>query len=293
MFTASPEEKDSWVKTIGDAIERSHKDLLSTAFSGFESNESDGSKIFQKMREEENTRKRSEKALEMLQSEVHYVESLNIIHENFINPLIQAAHSNYPILPETDCTTLFATVQAILKAHSSFLPKLKGRVDAWQSNALLGDIFLELVVDVFKLYERYVVEYNSNLESIEKFMGTSIHFATFLVQKEKDKKLKLTELMGVPLKRLPKYYLDLEELVSFTADSHPDSEKLKVVASRFQEHLAKEASSKNLIRTASKAVMGGSPAGPRRTGSKSGSNPPSINLSPKQSRNSSIYLKKT
>jgi len=275
------------VRSISEAIEKSHKDLLSTAFSNFDKNESEGSKLFQKMRDEDNTKKRSEKALEMLQSEHQYVDQLNNVVTNFVKPMREVATTHYPILSESQVNALFSTLEAIHKAHSNFLQRMTPRVNSWDTSSMMGDIFLELVVDSFKLYEKYVAEYTPNVETIEGLMISSVHFATFLVQKEREGKMSLTEVMGIPLKMLPKYYLDLEEFSSFTGENHPDYEKLKVVIVRFSEHLAKEQmNKKELIRGFS--AKGLQVQQPQRKSSSSNAFPPSPTQGTKSSPPSSI-----
>jgi len=238
QFTSLPEEKDSWIRILSDTIEKAHKDLLNTAFSGYEKKSSEGSRQFQKLQVEENTRRRSELALEIKESEAEYTEKLEIVVSQFYDPINNLVNSSYPILPAADTVSLFSSLPQLFKLHTNFLKNLEKRVDTWDPNeSMLGDLFLELIVDCLKVYAQYIENHPKSLEVLERSMANQIHFAAYVVQKEKDLKMSLMDLLEKPLRRLPHYYLILEELLQYTAETHSDSEKLKIVIGRLKEHV--------------------------------------------------------
>lgn len=101
---------------------------------GFEQADSEGSKQFQKIREEENKRKRSEAALHILKQEKEYVESLGVIvqvcydslplmtFQYFLIPLREAASTpNTLIIPMNDIVDIFSNIEPIYKTHSEYI----------------------------------------------------------------------------------------------------------------------------------------------------------------------------
>eukprot|EP00027_Filamoeba_sp_ATCC50430_P015669 CAMPEP_0168566246 /NCGR_PEP_ID=MMETSP0413-20121227/14312_1 /TAXON_ID=136452 /ORGANISM="Filamoeba nolandi, Strain NC-AS-23-1" /LENGTH=847 /DNA_ID=CAMNT_0008598243 /DNA_START=54 /DNA_END=2597 /DNA_ORIENTATION=- len=243
-FTAAPEEKESWIKILNETIEQSQKDLLSTAFSGYEKNDSEGSKQFQQLRVEENIRKRSESAAAMRDSEKEYLDSLNIAMHKFYEPIQKSTETQYPILSPADINSIFCTLPQIHKAHTNFFKNLDKRVNTWDNNTTIGDLYLELVIDIMKAYSMFFDNYPTAMETLETTMGNSIHFATFIVTNEKELKITLTSLLEKPLKRLAVYYLNLEEIQQYTLDSHPDLPHLKTVITRLREYLDQQKQNK-------------------------------------------------
>jgi hypothetical protein len=75
-------------------------------------------------------------------------------------------------------------------------------------------------------------------------MTNSLHFATFIIQREKESGVSLTTLLEQPLKRLSNYYLTLEEFQLSTPENHPDYDKLKQVLIRLKEQLQQQYTSK-------------------------------------------------
>jgi hypothetical protein len=236
---ASPEEKESWQKSIQDAIEKSQKDLLNTAFKGFEKKDSEGSKQFQKLQEEEELTKRSELAVQIKVSESDYLKILDTIIDIFYSPLNRAANGNYPIISHEDINQIFSVLPNLQKQHSDFYKSVENRVNVWDNSSTLGDLFLELIVNSLKLYSQYLENHPLAMNVIDKNM-TKTQFATFIVETEKQHKISLNDLLRKPLERLAQYYLTLEELKQYTSTNHPDNEKLSVVIARLKEHLEQQ-----------------------------------------------------
>jgi len=236
LFTAENEEKDSWIRNLEDGIDQAQKALLSTAFSGHEQKDSEGSKQFQKLREEENLRKRSEMAVRILNSEKLYVENLKNIVQIFIEPFQAAAVGNYPIIPSEDIQSIFYNIDQIYKAHLPFVDSLQKRVDTFEVNSTtLGDLFYEHDVNILKLYNLYIENHPSAVETLYENMTSELNFAAFVVQAEKDHKINLESILDLPIKKISSYYLEFQELHQYTPDTHPDYNKLKLVVARLKE----------------------------------------------------------
>jgi len=232
-FSALQEEKDIWIKAVHDAIQDAQKDLLSSAFEGVEKKESEGSVQFQEMIKEETTRKRSEIASRIVADEKQYTDSLEYVVEKLINPLRSAVDGKNLILSVDEIDSVFSNFFWIYNAHSRFLERLEHRVRTWDSESgKLGDLFNEHVDAILKLYATYTDSRPKSQSSSDRCFNANLIWAAFIVQHEKDNKISLKELLDKPLKRLPQYYLLIQEMLSYTVPANPDYNLLKSVTSK-------------------------------------------------------------
>jgi len=160
------------------------------------------------------------------------------MHKIFYSPLV-ASTSSYPIISTDEVHTIFFNIDQIYKQHQMFVENLNKRVDSWELNtSTLGDLFYEHDVNVLKLYNQYIDNFPFSSSYIDECMTSNLNFTAFIVQAEKDNKVKLPALLELPLKQLPKYYIELQELFNYTADSHSDHAKLKLIIARLKEQTA-------------------------------------------------------
>eukprot|EP01119_Soliformovum_irregulare_P010074 TRINITY_DN2453_c0_g1_i2.p1 TRINITY_DN2453_c0_g1~~TRINITY_DN2453_c0_g1_i2.p1 ORF type:complete len:258 (+),score=70.78 TRINITY_DN2453_c0_g1_i2:342-1115(+) len=195
------------------------------------------------LRAEASVRRRSEMAVTIMSSESAWVQVLKILIEKFFDPIKNAVDTPYPILPQGDFAEIFMNADAIYKAHKEFLAKLSTRVNTWDANSTLGDLFLEMLVNCIKLYDFYIDRYPIALDKLDMCISSSVTFATFCLQREGEEKVTLSELLEHPLKRLSKYVLLLQELRQYTADT-PDHDKVNVVLTRLNEHFERHQTEK-------------------------------------------------
>jgi len=225
-------EKESWINSVIDAIDRSKDVLLGSAFSdGIESHQGTGTQ-FEQFREDIHKQKRSLMATRILESEKQYVETLKKTIQLFQEPIQKAAPSPYPILSERDVIDIFINLKTIYNTHINFVAKLQPRVESWSESSLLGDLFLSHVVEIIVLYETYAENYPTSVKVNLDKMHNNVNFMTFLVQTETENKVSLNDLLEKPLKQMSNYYLLLEELSSYTFASHEDKETVRVVLER-------------------------------------------------------------
>jgi hypothetical protein len=74
------------------------------------------------------------------------------------------------------------------------------------------------------LYQRYLFNYPKATRKLDEASQASPHWVMFLVQTETDNKVSLIALLEQPVKKLTRYFLQLEELLQFTDDTHPGFE---------------------------------------------------------------------
>ncbi len=61
-----------------------------------------------------------------------------------------------------------------------------------------------------KLYTQYIENFPVSAAFIEEAMTSNLNFTAFVVQAEKDNKVKFSALLELPLKKLPHYYIELQ-----------------------------------------------------------------------------------
>eukprot|EP01117_Protostelium_nocturnum_P006478 TRINITY_DN2334_c0_g1_i1.p1 TRINITY_DN2334_c0_g1~~TRINITY_DN2334_c0_g1_i1.p1 ORF type:complete len:1143 (-),score=430.50 TRINITY_DN2334_c0_g1_i1:283-3711(-) len=228
------DEKESWTRAIAEAVEKSQKELLNSAFAGHELKDSEGSKQFKENRDEEYRKKCHQIVKDILKSEQEYVELLSIILETFYEPL---RSSNPPLLTNDQSRIIFSSAPSLYKAHSEFLKVLAKRVAEWNNESIISDIFYAHTAEVLKPYEIYFSDNSEAMETLD-FLGQSdVNWTIWLVKTEKESGHMLVKLVEAPIRRLSNYYLALQELVQYTHENNPDHEKLPQVVIRIQEHL--------------------------------------------------------
>ncbi|KAJ9079287.1 hypothetical protein DSO57_1037002 [Entomophthora muscae] len=172
-------------------------------------------------------------ALEILQTERTYVAGLELIERVFYRPLVEASKSASPILDTKRISDIFANLMGILTVNREFLSQLELRLEGgdtpWSpEKGLVGDIFCQMA-PYFRMYSLYVKNFNSALSVISDQMGKSPAFASFLKGSkvtDQCKGLPFESYLILPVQRIPRYKLLIEDLLKRTDPSHLDHSNL-------------------------------------------------------------------
>ncbi|CAJ0765175.1 8091_t:CDS:10, partial [Entrophospora sp. SA101] len=185
--------------------------------------------------------KRLHIALEILTTERHYVECLLLVQKLFLNPLLKSLSTLNPILSKKTINKIFANMLDLISVNSELLKRLEERVfgslegntdddEFWNpEDGCLGDIFLNMA-PFFKMYSIYVKNFNSALAVIDAELRDNPNFTAFLrdvIKTGQCKGLTLQAYLIMPVQRIPRYKLLLEDLLKKTPDSHSDYLNLK------------------------------------------------------------------
>lgn len=168
--------------------------------------------------------KRDRIANEILSTEKVYLTSLKLLVKVFKVPLVYAANSSDPIIPMDDCTKIFSNVETIFKMHEDFYKELTARWDSWEENNSLGDVFLAFT-PFLKLYTQYSRNYGDSLRLVKELRATEPKFKEFLEARSKIKSLNnlaIDALLIMPIQRIPRYKLLLQDFKKHTPDDHSD-----------------------------------------------------------------------
>jgi hypothetical protein len=87
--------------------------------------------------------RREKVAREIYDTEKSYVASLELMNELFLDPLLKYCYTWF-IKPET-INGIFGNIKAIIAIHSRFFANLDYRMNRWNTEPTIGDIFLQVV----------------------------------------------------------------------------------------------------------------------------------------------------
>eukprot|EP01117_Protostelium_nocturnum_P008257 TRINITY_DN2949_c0_g1_i2.p1 TRINITY_DN2949_c0_g1~~TRINITY_DN2949_c0_g1_i2.p1 ORF type:complete len:564 (+),score=206.30 TRINITY_DN2949_c0_g1_i2:98-1789(+) len=135
-----------------------------------------------------------------------------------------------PGLTREDVKRIFSQIEVIANYNQSIGIEVEKRVNAWEWQQRLGDIFLGLL-DFLKTYVAYVNNYNESLETIDKLKTTLPAFAEWLAIAERNPQCSSLNLSGfliMPIQRIPRYVMLLEDLLKNTPENpmHRDRAEL-------------------------------------------------------------------
>jgi len=167
---------------------------------------------------------RRDVALEILRTEESYVHSLTILFTEYLIPLKTESANHQSINPD-NVKTLNNNIEVILNMNRMLLKKLTERMATpWHYQQLFGDIFFKMS-DLLKCYIAYVNHYNRTLQTINDFTKIS-PLNEFIQSTFMRTHHQLRDLIIIPVQRIPRYVLLLEEMVKVTEASHPDRQQL-------------------------------------------------------------------
>ncbi|KAJ2377225.1 hypothetical protein IW150_001503, partial [Coemansia sp. RSA 2607] len=168
---------------------------------------------------------RTKIAKEILETERSYVDGLEVIEKLYIAPLLHSA-----ILTRKEVRQVFANFADIITLSRELLAQLEGRLGssarpAWDgSSGRVGDIF-QRMAPFLKMYSLYVRNFRSALGDISAWLSTKPQFARFIEAagaRGESRGLGFQSYMLLPVQRIPRYRLLLEQLLQHTAEDHVD-----------------------------------------------------------------------
>jgi arsenate reductase-like glutaredoxin family protein len=165
---------------------------------------------------------------EILTTEQTYVKNLDILCSIWLKPLEDAALTGKPILKPPQIAAIFSIVREILNFHRKFLEQLEKRINKWNDKQLLGDVFVNNA-NGLKLYTDYVNNYDNALATLGECQ-TKKKFRKYLEAcraRPECQQLDLPSFLIMPIQRIPRYQLLLQDLVNSTRRNHKDYKHLR------------------------------------------------------------------
>ncbi|KAI8816289.1 uncharacterized protein EV422DRAFT_571856 [Fimicolochytrium jonesii] len=177
---------------------------------------------------------------EILDTERRYVDSLSILQKMFLQPLMAAVGTSEEMLSKKMILGIFSELPGIINVNSELKKQLENRLESspWDPcNGFIGDIFLNLA-PYLKMYSSYVKNFNNALSRVTECSAKFPAFSHFIAKQHTNPELKglrLESFLIMPVQRIPRYKMLLEELVKKTDVHHPDHETLKNSLERIAE----------------------------------------------------------
>ncbi|KAM7357274.1 rho guanine nucleotide exchange factor 4 [Cochliomyia hominivorax] len=154
---------------------------------------------------------------EIITSEKTYLQHLETLMEYFVKPL-----KEQKIIDDSSHTTLFGQIEMIHNLNGEFLRELESDMDN------VAKAFLKMA-PFFKLYSVYAFDYRNALLVLQQLTSNNAGFRKFLELNESRPEVqrKLNSLMIVPIQRVPRYKLLLEQVLLYTSPADADFKLLK------------------------------------------------------------------
>lgn len=153
---------------------------------------------------------------EVLVTEKFYLRSLNLLLTHYVVPL-------KPLLDHPTHNILFGHIEMIHNLNSELLAELEMDLNN------VGSAFLRLG-PFLKLYSVYAFDYKRVLLTLQELQDKNTKFKAFLDRTESrpDVQTKLNSLLILPIQRVPRYKLLLQQVLLYTSPSDSDFKILQV-----------------------------------------------------------------
>ncbi|KAJ3289122.1 hypothetical protein HK104_007720 [Borealophlyctis nickersoniae] len=216
----------------------------------------------ERLRQKQEERRRKIVA-EIVFTEQTYVKQLQALVDIYVSKLEQG-----DLLSQHDCAAIFGNVKSILKVHEQLLPDIEEA--AKQPYQRIGQVFMD-IAPFLKMYSQYYNNFetaNSYVSQLEILCGlSSTHSRSTVLphgqhspiaslatgKKAAIKKLRqflkaskthpshsqinLQAFLILPVQRLPRYRMLLEQLLDATPKEHPDYMQLKMAAAQIRRRV--------------------------------------------------------
>ncbi|EGC36722.1 hypothetical protein DICPUDRAFT_46997 [Dictyostelium purpureum] len=171
--------------------------------------------------------RRNEIVKEIISTEDKYVHSLATVTTQYLKP-------SEAFLTTQQVRSIFSQIEIIYRYNSLILEKLQNRNKIWYSSGQkIGDIFIEMS-EFLKVYTIYVNNYNNSIQTITECMENQ-KFAALLDKNRNQLNLDLSAFLIMPIQRLPRYILLLQDLLKNTKETHTDYNDLSIALKKMKD----------------------------------------------------------
>lgn len=169
-------------------------------------------------------------------------------------------------LNSVQMTETFGGLEEIYEINTLFLASLQARMSAWTWDTQIADLFLQLA-DRLRIYSTFINKYPIAMANYGEYIEQNARYKSALqaLIQTKLPAVPVPLLAGhffiMPVQRIPRYILLLEDLLRATPATHQDSkvlvvalDKLRAVANQINDAKAKAEESGKLATLSSKIV---------------------------------------
>eukprot|EP00808_Paulinella_micropora_P007317 g11554.t1 len=158
---------------------------------------------------------------EIRDSERTYVQQLQALEELYHQPVRESLQSGAGLMTHRHAQELFSNSTQIYEMNCKFLAELEHALtEAGPDACKLGPIFLQYL-PFFKTYKGYAANHDVAIKRLEQLLSKNkpfrkLHDAN--QNKEESKGLSLASLLIVPIQRIPRYKLLIQELLKCSGE---------------------------------------------------------------------------
>ncbi|GEM10145.1 rho guanyl-nucleotide exchange factor [Rhodotorula toruloides] len=165
----------------------------------------------------ESERKRQEAIFELVATEQSYVQSLQLV---FLNAL-------QPVLPEKAQQVIFANIEDIVLSNTVFLSQLEERQrESRLYINTIGDVVKEHMKGLGSHYRGYCVNQSNAARTLKDLKRSDSSLRTML-HGLRVKNLELEHFLLEPMQRVTRYPLLVNQILRYTPADHPDHQPLE------------------------------------------------------------------
>ncbi|MDP2436618.1 MAG: RhoGEF domain-containing protein, partial [archaeon] len=162
--------------------------------------------------------------VELLSSEANYADSLRKMIVYYKEPLAT-------ILSEVESSSIFSVADLLADFHASLLDGLKQLLEAWTPHILIGGFLVERV-SFLRCYSAYVNNYSVTINTLAACEQRSSFRARMeelssAIPEDGRQLQSLYSYLIMPIQRIPRYLLLLQELGACTLPDHADTPHLQ------------------------------------------------------------------
>lgn len=184
--------------------------------------------LYSDPKEETMCRNRAKAVQEIVVTESTYVEMMTVLLDLVVDPLREQAKVSKK-MPNNELHVIFGNIERILSVHQVLLTGLQERYLMWTENQVISDVLLG-ALSLFNVYESYMANYIAGQEALRRSLKQYPDFQKFVDRVQQHPKLKgqqLQSLLVLPIQRIPRYIMLIQQLLNFTTKDHPDYKGLE------------------------------------------------------------------
>lgn len=173
---------------------------------------------------------------EILKTETDYVDSLNILRDMYYLPLKYAPRFGVVIFKPGDFEKIFYGFDTIHLLNKELLSELKSKKSQGTLYNECGKVF-NVFSHSMKLYIDYVNKYDNTIKLISEYEEKNETFRKMLQASMEDVDCQyrgLKDFLIMPIQRIPRYVLLLQQLKSKTDENHEDYEDISKALSTIE-----------------------------------------------------------
>eukprot|EP01135_Chromosphaera_perkinsii_P007042 Nk52_evm21s675 gene=Nk52_evmTU21s675 len=141
------------------------------------------------------------------------------------------------LISAEDAKAIFINWPTLIDINTEFLDTLQERKKSWSDSQCIGDIFIDFA-SKFKKYTLYVNFYNKGKEVLKKLEKSNSLFREFIRYCKMNPRCgrqSLADFLILPVQRIPRCLLLIQELYEHTPKDHPDHANLSNARSILKE----------------------------------------------------------